>query len=194
MSMHIKRKGISLNVDVDYSYNNRSPREDDNLGVMACYHSRYSLGDEDVPKTYEEFKEWYNANKDKVACILPLYLYDHSGLRMSVNDFNDRWDSGQVGWIYCTHEALKQYGISDKSRSEIAKLLINEVEAYDEYLVGEPYYYFCLRDEDDNIIDSVTGFKSDNIDDFFKEMKEYVDEKYYFVFDALLKKQKENQL
>ena len=68
------------------------------------------------------------------------------------------------------------------------------MNAYDEYLIGEPYYYFCLRDEDDNIIDSITGFKSNKIDDFFNDMKEYVDEKYHFVFDALLKKQKENQL
>ena len=41
---------------------------------------------------------------------------------------------------------------------------------------------------------SITGFKSNKIDDFFNDMKEYVDEKYHFVFDALLKKQKENQL
>ena len=37
--------------------------------------------------------------KSKVA-ILPLYLYDHSGLTMSTNDFGDRWDSGCVGFIY----------------------------------------------------------------------------------------------
>ena len=37
--------------------------------------------------------------------MLPLYLYDHSGLAMSTESFSGRaphaeWDSGQVGWIY----------------------------------------------------------------------------------------------
>ncbi len=32
--------------------------------------------------------------------ILPLYLYDHSGITMSTGAFSCRWDSGQVGWIY----------------------------------------------------------------------------------------------
>ena len=41
--------------------------------------------------------------------ILPLYLYDHSGLSMNTSGFSCPWDSGQVGWIYCNNEkALRQ--------------------------------------------------------------------------------------
>ena len=41
--------------------------------------------------------------------MLPLYLYDHSGLAMSTESFSGRaphaeWDSGQVGWIYVSKE------------------------------------------------------------------------------------------
>ena len=32
--------------------------------------------------------------------ILPLYLYDHSGITMNTCGFSCPWDSGQVGWIY----------------------------------------------------------------------------------------------
>ena len=32
--------------------------------------------------------------------ILPLYLYDHSGISMKTTPFSCQWDSGQVGWIY----------------------------------------------------------------------------------------------
>lgn len=50
--------------------------------------------------------------KDKVA-ILPLYLYDHSGLAMSTNDFGDRWDSGCVGFIYMDKDtAMKEIGMA----------------------------------------------------------------------------------
>lgn len=50
--------------------------------------------------------------KDKVA-ILPLYLYDHSGLAMSTSDFGDRWDSGCVGFIYMDKDtAMKELGMA----------------------------------------------------------------------------------
>ena len=47
--------------------------------------------------------------------MLPLYLYDHSGLAMSTESFSGRaphaeCDSGQVGWIYVSKEdALKEF-------------------------------------------------------------------------------------
>lgn len=50
--------------------------------------------------------------EDKVA-ILPLYLYDHSGLTMSTSDFGDRWDSGCVGFIYMDKAtAMKEIGMA----------------------------------------------------------------------------------
>lgn len=50
--------------------------------------------------------------KSKVA-ILPLYLYDHSGLAMSTSDFGDRWDSGCVGFIYMDKDtAMKELGMA----------------------------------------------------------------------------------
>ena len=41
---------------------------------------------------------------------LPLWLYDHSGLTMSCGSrtfpYNDRWDSGQVGWILVSKDRI----------------------------------------------------------------------------------------
>ena len=42
--------------------------------------------------------------------------------------------------------------------------IVREVDSYDEYLQGNPAYYFCIRDEDDKIVDSVTGFRGDKIE------------------------------
>ena len=38
--------------------------------------------------------------------ILPLYLYDHSGITMSTGPFSCPWDSGQVGWIYASKKTF----------------------------------------------------------------------------------------
>ncbi len=38
--------------------------------------------------------------------ILPLFLYDHSGITMSTGPFSCPWDSGQVGWIYASKKTF----------------------------------------------------------------------------------------
>src|SRR5579864_4230829 len=87
-----------------------NPRDWDNLGTMICFHRRYQLGDKHTFQTPADFDEWRNKEnpEDYLAIILPLYLLDHSGLRMSVSSFHDHWDSGQVGWIYVTKEKVKE--------------------------------------------------------------------------------------
>ena len=75
--------------------------------------------------------------------MLPLYLYDHSGLAMSTESFSGRaphaeWDSGQVGWIYVSKEdALKEFdadkmtgAIRQKAENEIAMLLKQRQKLY----------------------------------------------------------------
>jgi hypothetical protein len=82
-----------------------SPREWDNLGVMACWHRRYNLGDVQ-PK--EDPAEWLKENAPEGSVVLPLYLMDHSGISISTGSFGDRWDSGQVGWIVATPEKIRE--------------------------------------------------------------------------------------
>ena len=166
--------------------NVESPREWDNITVMACFHSRYNLGDSGIAK--EPIQFWHDlvsnhvSNDELVAAILagklqgirivekpnglvdvyettaisilgrasessealeyeeinrgavkdyvlddlnfgqsqtlmkphaewlPLWLYDHSGLTISCGErvypYNDRWDSGQVGWIVALKDTM----------------------------------------------------------------------------------------
>lgn len=76
--------------------------------------------------------------------LLPLWLYDHSGISMSTSHtypYNDRWDSGQVGWIYLTKERfLSETGYEEVQWPEKAcEMLEAEVVIYDQYLCGETY-------------------------------------------------------
>lgn len=59
--------------------------------------------------TIDDLKELLAEQKDII--LLPLYLYDHSGLSMSTGSFVGRavhaeWDSGQVGYIYADHDDI----------------------------------------------------------------------------------------
>lgn len=124
-----------------------SPREWDNLTKMVCFHKDYDLGDKHNYKqdNYNSWQEVQDAicENENIAIILPLYLYDHSGLRIKVGSFTGllpqghaRFDSGQVGFIYVTKEALKEEGIS---RKRALKVLEGEVNTYDYYLSGQVY-------------------------------------------------------
>lgn len=97
---------------------------------------------------------------DKEFVVLPVFLFDHSGLSVSTYSFNDPWDSGQTGIIYASKERIcEEYGvkvISPQIRREVEKQLRGEVETYDTYLSGECYGYELYKNGE--ILDSCWGF------------------------------------
>src|ERR1035437_4363402 len=124
-----------------------SPRIWDNFGTMVCSHKRYSLGDKH-DFNFNLYDNWEEAEKALIkkydaAIILPLYLYDHSCLTMRTTSFNDRWDSGQVGFILISKEKVrKEYNVKcirKKLLEKVEKYLISEVETFDQYLRGDVY-------------------------------------------------------
>ena len=131
-----------------YTLDHDDPRQYDNLGKMVCFHRRYSLGDKHNYESqdyngWEEMKS-HIVKKEDVLVILPLYLYDHSGITMNTTGFSCPWDSGQVGWIYATKKDVKEwYGLKRINKPNIDKvkeILLGEVKAYDRYLTGEHEY------------------------------------------------------
>lgn len=122
-----------------------SPRSWDSLGMMVCWHRKYLLGDRHNFRTPGEFLEW--AKRADVALMLPLYLYDHSGLTISTEGwrrpYNDPWDACQVGWVYVTKDVLRRERKVKRITKEILAwaedVLREEVKTYDQYLRGEVY-------------------------------------------------------
>lgn len=146
---------------------------DCNLGTMCAFHRRYDLGDEDVDYDADDYNSWDEMKDDIIVrenpvVILPLYLYDHSGITMNTTGFSCQWDSGQVGWIFTTMKRLDELGIKmtdEESFSEfkerIKSYLIGEVETYDQYLTGE-VYRFEIHDNEGDYLESCGGFFGDD--------------------------------
>lgn len=113
---------------------------------------------------YARYREDLRAAAEKNAVILPLFLYDHSGITISTGPFSCPWDSGQVGWIYVTKDQIrKEYGVSritKKVREKVIKLLEAEVETYDQYLTGD-VWGFVIEHPEDGEVDSCWGFFGD---------------------------------
>ena len=162
------KNGNTLEIYQDENHD--SPREWDNLDTMICFHSRYNLGDEhDYNSQYfnswEEFENQLIKEFDP-AVILPLYLYDHSGITISTNSFIGRahhaeWDSGRVGFILMSKKAAKENWnwkcITKNRKEQIGNYLIAQVKTYDQYLRGE-IYGFQVKDNEGKDLDSCWGF------------------------------------
>lgn len=166
-------------LSIYYDMTPQNPREWDNLGTIVAWHRRYTLGDEEYssPRYFLEYHtEKYFSTQEglenatdkrlmelfkKENIVLPVYMYEHSNIVLRTYSFNDRWDSGQVGWIYVSKEKIrKEFNvkrITKKIIQKVKKNLSSEIEVYSEYLDGNVYGY-VLEDENGNEIDSCWGF------------------------------------
>ncbi len=140
-------------IEIEQDTNSESPRMCDNLGTMVCFHRRYNLGDKHNYNS-NDYSSWNEQEKEigkseDVCVMLPLYLYDHSGITMNTTGFSCGWDSGQVGWIFISKKKVrKEYSvkrISKKLKERITQYLINEVKTYDQYLTGDVYSYTIYK-------------------------------------------------
>lgn len=171
----------------DYS---DSPREWSTIGTIAYKHPRYRIGDVEMsdPIDYllellDKDDDWLDIvakryNRNALAndiysmlleraeragfIILPVYLYDHSGITISTSPFGCRFDSGQVGIIHTNMKAIQEVGYKwknwTKERRAIATTwLEEEIKTFDQYLRGD-VYRFCIEDENGDEIDSCGGF------------------------------------
>lgn len=146
--------------------NGDSPRGWDNLGTMVCFHNRYDLGDKhsydaDDYSGWAEMEKAILKEEGRGTVILPLYLYDHSGVTMRTSPFGCRWDSGQVGFILTNKKTiLGEFGgkiVTKKLRERVEGILEGEVETYTQYIEGE-VYGFQIVDEEGEVVDSCYGF------------------------------------
>ena len=157
-------KKFELEIEQDSSPD--SPRTWDNLGTMVCFHKRYNLGDKTDYRSsdydsWDELRQGIIENEGEVF-MLPLYLYDHSGITISTRPFNCPWDSGQVGYIFVSKNKVKKEGIDE---SKVIDYLKGEVETYDQYLTGDVWGYriyevetCSLGHEHKTLVDSCWGF------------------------------------
>lgn len=185
-------KGYTLKIFYDESP--ESPREWDNLGRIAYKSSRYTLGEEEISDPCDwlidkleytevgvkrilerelmnnhtdEFRKFLEAKFLDKFIALPVYIYEHSGISLSTTPFGCRWDSGQVGYIYCTvaeakAEGWKKEWLDGRSiRQAALDVFRGAIETFSQYLNGD-VYGFELENPDGDEIYSCWGFFGDD--------------------------------
>lgn len=159
-------KGFS--VKIMYDLDPANPMEDHcGMPTILHWHRRYDLGTEypddfghpfeDRDAVIERIKKEYGAR-----VVIPVYLYDHSGITMSTAPFSCPWDSGQVGFVFDTPDMLRDgWGDNPPTDEDLRdKILPSCIETYDQYLRGEIFGYVveAPEGEDAGRHDSCWGY------------------------------------
>lgn len=118
---------------------------------------------------------------DKHCVWLPVFMLDHSGVKLQTRSFNIAWDSGQVGFIWIDRNGIANQWdwkvLTKKRRQAVAKSLEIEIEVLSQYMSGD-VYYAVLEDEDGNEVEGTesscggffgTDWKTNGIFDFIPE-------------------------
>jgi hypothetical protein len=108
----------------------------------------------------------YYKKEHNARVVLPLIVYEHSGITMSVGHVGDYpfdaagWDTSFVGFIYDTPEGVKQCLGENVSDEAIENALRSEVSVYASYLEGD-VTEFMVEDDETNFHESCGGFVGD---------------------------------
>lgn len=169
-----------------------NPRDWDNLGKMICFHRRYSIGDSHNYNS-DDYSGWSEmeaaiTRKEDAAVILPVYMYDHSGISLKTTPFSCPWDSGQVGFIAASREDIRNcFGIKNvtkKYRDKAEEILKSEVERMNNYAAGNVYGFQLIEQDSKEIIEEGYGFYGDLMD-VSEELKLYIEEEYKDLINKL---------
>lgn len=157
----IRESGFRITVTADDSGDINPCKDWDMVGTMVLVdRCRYNFGHE-------------TASHDEIAAIcddpdnivLPVYMYDHSGITINTTGFSCPWDSGQVGIIYCTKKkAVQEFGkklCTKKVLDAAIQCMKGEVASVDDCLTGN-VWGFEVFDSTGDLVDSCWGFVGDS--------------------------------
>jgi hypothetical protein len=119
----------------------------DNLGKMIYFHQRYNLGD-GHNLDHSDFTGWddleeYPTKAHNAVIILPLFLYDHSGITLQTTLLNAAPGNPKV--------------LTKAAKVWAAQCLFSEVQRYDPYLTCDVWVY-VIEASDRNEVKSCWGF------------------------------------
>lgn len=160
--------GIKIKIERDEDADN--PRDNRHGTLFLAWHKRYSIGDPKPSRRFEhpesEFPtraELLTALREELGSIaeLPVFMYDHGSQAYSTEGFADRWDSGQLGWIFAVPGDDSPSRWEGATPDQIAEVLRGEIAEYHSWANGEVYAY-RLVDDDGETLEAGGGYYSED--------------------------------
>lgn len=130
---------------------------------------------------HKDPKEFLAEAKENNYLVLPLYMYEHSGIAFSTSrngyPFNCPFDSDMFGFIFLTREKIAEWHgekyakrITKKRKETLLKQLENSVNLLNDYVSGDVYGY-VIEDTEGEVLDSCYGYYGDYVENALKEAR-----------------------
>lgn len=136
----------------------------DRNNYSSSFEIQFELGDEFLTdqevngKAIDDLssEELWSLLADKIY-VLKVFVYEHGDIRISCgksNPFNDRWDSGCVGYAYVAKDKILDSGIdvdwnTDDWHAVAEKIITEEINELDMWINNEVYGYVNEHQESD---------------------------------------------
>ncbi len=136
-------------------------------GKFALFHGRYALGNcREEFKTPDDLHKWVRRHRKSIEFEFDVYMYDHSGIALSLWPFQCPWDSGQIGRVILKRSEVNRLVPKGTPKEERRKLAENYargvLETYEQYLNGDVGGYTVEGDEvDEESCGGFYGFSND---------------------------------
>ena len=169
-----------------------SPRDGDNVGQFWAdnMHRRYNFHEEGADDVLARIKaaeisylgtkadtdswddqDWIrylmsvSEGRKHVYAIVPVYMYEHSGISLSCSPFSCGWDSGMIGFMICDREHADMI-LGEWDYDKVVQAIVAEVKSLNEYYVYGGYMYEvieykkcdCCGHEEEVEADTCCGF------------------------------------
>lgn len=168
-------------IKIEQDEDARSPREDDNMLTIICFHRNYALGDDHNYKiddfrsateeeAFEKMEKQFREDYDIIeGTIHRIRMYEHGSIGLAIRPskiatypYNCQWDSMWVGMLFATYEGVKTThgwdkekinNLTDEEKDMLYQGVLAEFDQYNSYVQGEVYGYriFELDDEGEEL-------------------------------------------
>lgn len=187
--IHIRRDSDPLNPRTEWDnawtwYSNSSRHFFDRENGKALTLSDILPDDyRDEDHLNETLDEAVLRNNHELLDAVKIYMYEHSGVTVSLGSFSDPWDSGVGAVAVITRKKAEECwpdlkGDDEKLKEAAYNCLKSEVETFDRYLQNEVYGY---------VVESEDG-EGDSCWGFYEDPEDIVKEASVTVKDATLRK------
>lgn len=128
--------------------------------------TEYELTDNEIDRVIK----WVEKN----IIMLPIYVYEHSGIALSTGGFSCPWDSGQAGFIYTDKKRAREWlgvkSITKQVEKKIIEMLSRQVAYMNDLAQGNVYGFVWD-------FGGCGGYVGDSFDDMYREAQTEID--YY---------------
>ena len=174
----------NISVEIYYDSDSESPRQWSPMTKFVMIHKRYDLPNE-IDFKFNDYALWDDVRDElwkDYNWVFPVYMLDHGGTRLSLNRFNDKWDSGQVGFICLNEdEMFSNFGFGADLDEKARQVAEAELDEYDSWMNGNVFGFRLFEETQEIECNQQWGFIGDHdtsglIDELKSELKDKLTE------------------